>query len=427
MNISRFKIVTALLIIFGVGAGVFSYVKYKKFSEYLIGQINSQTDKKLGRRIKFKRVAFSPLKGVVIDEPCVSRAPDFSKGNFFCARRAVIRPEISRLLRNQLYFSNVELTDPVIKVRETGGKWDFDDLLAFLPVTSKGLHITWNARKVTLTGAKIEVDIGSSGRSIAIENADIALLHYSALAGNFELQLDGDVKTILDVGETTVWFPPVGSIPGKGSRQLLTTKVSFKTDLNFEYAGLTAAFGGVKFSDASFGASTLKNASLDWELFNISKPAPEKNYKAKLQAEGLFIPAQSGGVKGSVNSAMELLSSVIGKTTPRVEDIEMAGLTLAFSLNDSVLRVDRLELNTNFLELKDEYELNGPAKTVNIDFKAKIGNNALELTAKGPMDRPDILPAMSVTLNRKMTEAIRGMNAALLKIFPIITEGKTNV
>ena len=408
MNISRFKVVAILLLAFGLGVSAFVYVKYKNFSEYLIGQMNLQTGKKFGRQIKFKRIAFSPLKGMVIDEPCVSRAPDFSKGNFFCARRAVIRPDIAQLMHNRLYFSNVELTDPVIKVREAGGKWDFDDLLALLPATSKGLHITWNARKLSLTGAKVEVDIGSSGKSIAFENADITLMHYSALAGNFELKLDGDVKTVLN-------------------GQLLAAKTSFKTDLNFEYAGLTSAVGSVEFTGAALGASTLEKAALKWEIFNINKPAREKNYTAGLKAGGLFIPAQSGAVKQSVNSAMELLSQVMGKATPRVEDIEMSGLTLDFALKDGVLNVKRLDLDTNFLELKNEYALNGPARTVDIRFAARTGNNKLNLTATGPMDHPVILPAMSVTLNRKLTDAVRAINAALLKIFPIVEEGQNNV
>ena len=295
----------------------------------------------------------------------------------------------------------------MIKIRESGGKWDFDDLLALLPATSKGLHITWNAKKLCLTAAKVEVDIGSSGRSVAIENADITLLHYSALAGNFELKLDGDIKTVLN-------------------GQLLTAGTSFKTDLNFEYAGLTSAFGEAQFTNAAFGASTLEKAALNWEIFNMDKPAREKNYTAGLKAEGLFIPAQSGGVKRSVNAALELLSQVMGKTTPRVEDIELAGLALDFALNDGVLRVKRLDLDTNFLVLKNEYALNGPARTVDARFAAQIGHNKLELTAKCPIDRPVILPPMSVTLNRKLTEAVRAVNNALLKIFPIVEEGKNN-
>ncbi|MBU2574079.1 MAG: hypothetical protein KKH28_08400 [Elusimicrobia bacterium] len=403
MKISGYKLALAIIAVLVLVSGIFAYVKYKKFSQYLIEQINSQAGKKIGRQVKFKKIAFSPLKGIIIDEPCVSRAPDFSKGNFFCAKRAVIRPDFSTMMGKRLNFANVEFEKPVIKIREAGGKWDFDDLLALLPKTAKGLHLTWNAKRLTLKDAAVEIDIGSSGRSLALENSDFTLLHYSALAGNFELTFNGDAKTILE-------------------KQLLTAKISFKTGLNFEYAGLTSAFGGVEFTGAVFGAATLKKAALNWELFNINKPAAEKNYTAGLKAEGLFIPAQSGGVKKSVNAALELLSSVAGKETPRVEDIEMNSLALDFTLNDRVLRVKRLDLDTNFLNFNSKYELNGPARTVDIDFSARLGSNKLALTAKGPMGSPEILPAMSYTLNRKLLEAVRAVNAGLLKIFPVATE-----
>jgi len=403
MNISKFKIIAILLAVFVAGAGVFAYIKYKKFSGYLIEQINSQAGKKLGRQVKFKKISFSPLEGVVIDEPCVSRAPDFTKGNFFCAARAVIRPELDQLMKNRLYFANIELEKPVVKIRETGGKWDFEDLLALLPKTSKGLYITWNARKLMLKDATLEMDLGSSGNSIAFENADLTLLHYSDLAGNFSLSLSGDLKTILQ-------------------GQLVTAKTSFRTDLNFEYTGLTSAYGGVEFGDAAMGAATLRKVSLNWELFNIHKPAPEKNYTAGARAEGLFIPAQSCGASRSVNSALALLSEIMGKASPRCEDIEMASLALDFALNDGILRVKQLNLDTNFLNLKTAYELNGPARTVDMALAASAGENKLSLTAKGAMDKPEILPVMSVTLNRKLIGFVRAINAALLKVFPVAGE-----
>ena len=400
MNISRFKIALILFVILGLGAGGLAYLKYEKISSSLISQINSQTARKLGRQVKFKKISFSPLEGVVIDEPCVSRAPDFTKGVFFCAARAVIRPELAQLMNNRLYFANIELEKPVIKVREAGGKWDFEDLLALLPKTSKGLHITWNAKKLALKGATLEIDLGSSGFSAAVENADLTLLHYSDLAGNFSLNMSGDVKTVI-----------------KG--QLYTAKASVKTELNFEYAGLTSAFGGLEFDDAAMGAATLKKAALNWELFNINKPAPAKNYTAGLRAEGLFIPAQSCGATQAVNSAMKLLSSAMGKAAPLCEDIEMSGLTLDFALKNGILLLKQLDLDTNFLNLKSKYELNGPANTVDIMLDASAGDNKLNLAAKGSMDKPEILPVMSVTLNQKLTEAVRSINAAFLKIFPI--------
>ncbi|MFA6434405.1 MAG: hypothetical protein WCW52_06890 [Elusimicrobiales bacterium] len=400
MNISRSRLVMILIALFGLCAGSIAYMKYRRFSSYLIDRINSQAGRKLGRQVKFKRISFAPLEGVVIDGPCVSRAPDFTKGNFFCAERAVIRPELAPLMKNRLYFASVKLEKPVIKIRETRGKWDFEDLLALLPKTSKGLYLTWNAKTLAMKDASLEIDLDSSGDSIALENADISLLHYSALAGNFSLKINGAVKTVL-----------------KG--QLAAANAVFKTDLNFEYAGLTSAFGGMEMTEAAMGASTLKKASLNWELFNIDRPAPEKNYTAGFKAEGLSIPAQSCGAAQAVNSAMELLSEIMGRKAPRCEDIELDLLALDLALKDGVLRVKRFDLDTNFLDAAGRYELNGPARTVDLEFAAASGDNKLALTAKGPMSGPEILPAMSATLNRKLTEVIKGINAALLRLFPV--------
>ncbi len=403
MGIVKFKIIAVGIIVAGIGTGIFAYSRYKNFSESIIRQLDSRTGQKLGRLVRFKKIGFSPLKGVVIDGVCVSRAPDFSKGVFFCADRIEIRPDMARLMRNRLSFGELTFTNPVISVREKGGKWDFDDLLARLPKTSKGLYLTWNVNKLVLTGARIEADLASSGRSFALENTDITVRHYSGLAGNFGLELNGGLKSAVN-------------------GRLLTSGVYIKTDLNFVYAGLTAAFGRAELTGAALGAATLENTALSWELFNMNKPAAEMNYTAHLTAEGLFIPEQSGGASASVNAALRTLSSVMGKEAAPVGDIELESLALDLALKDGALRVTHLSMDTNFLDVGAEYELNGPARSVEIRFGARAGKNKLDLTARGPMNAPQIAPAMSATLNRKLTAAIRGINAFLLKIFPV-TQG----
>ena len=152
MNFTRTRLLLAVLLLAAAAAGGFAYFKYRSFSRYLAAQIGGQAGKKLGREVKFKSISFSPLKGVVIKEACVSRRPDFSKGNFFCAEKTIIRPELGALLKNKLYFSRVAFDKPVLKVREKGGRWDFEDLLALLPDTDKGLYLTWNASELVMRG-----------------------------------------------------------------------------------------------------------------------------------------------------------------------------------------------------------------------------------------------------------------------------------
>jgi len=97
----------------------------------------------------------------------------------------------------------------------------------------------------------------------------------------------------------------------------------------------------------------------------------------------------------------------------------MENLTLDSALKGGVLSVKQLDLATNFLNLKNKYELNGPARTVKIELNASAGDTKLDLTASGPMDKPEILPVMSVTLNNRLSDSVRNINAAFLKLFPI--------
>ena len=403
MNFTRFRIVIIALLLLAVGSGAFAYIKYKKISNYLISQISGQAAKKLGRQVKFKSVSFSPLRGVVIKEACVSRAPDFSKGNFFCAAKTVIRPKFSALMKNQVYFSRVAFEKPVIKVRERNGAWDFADLLALIPETSKGLHLTWNTSELTMKDAVLEADLETSGLSLALENANISLEHYSSFGGNYGLSADGLVKTVMN---------------GK----LLSGEVRLKTDANFDYGGLASTKGNLRMEKISYGAITLESLRSGWSLFNMRKPLAEKNYKASLSAEKLVIPGQENSVKAGVSKGLALFSAAMGKSAPKIDDIEMSSLNAAFRLDNSALSFDDLSLRANFINLDAGLAMDGPAKTAEATLNADIGSNKIRMSASGPMSSPSIKPVLSDTLSAKFKEALTNIEGSLLKRFPITGE-----
>lgn len=400
---TRARIILISLLLLVAVAGGFAYFKYRQISNYVVGQISGQASRKLGRQVKFKSAAFSPLKGIVISEACVSRRPDFSKGSFFCAARVVIRPKLSALLRNQVYFSSVSLEKPVLKVREKGGAWDFEDLLALLPDTDKGLHLTWNTSELIMHDAVLEADLETSGLSLALEDADLKLEHYSAYGGNFGLEAEGTVKTVLN---------------GK----LLSSEVKFETEANFEYGGLASAKGGFKAENTAYGAMTLEKFRADWNLFNMRKPLAEKNYSASVSATGLLLPAQESAARDGVASGLALLSAATGKPAPKIEDIEMEKLEAAFRLDDSRLAVKDLALRTNFLSLDAALAIDGPAGTADASLKAEIGQNRLDLSASGPLKNPQLKPLLSATLSEKLKAALLDAENSLLKVFPVTGE-----
>jgi hypothetical protein len=403
MKSTRARIILLALLVLAGGGGAFAYFKYKSLSTYLISQINGATSKKLGRQIKFTNISFSPLEGVVIKNACVSRVPDFSKGDFFCAAKVVIRPQLNALLHNQVYFSKVAFEKPVIKVRERGGQWDFADLLALLPKTDKGLYLTWNANELTMTGATLEADLESSGLSLAMENTDLSIKHYSSFGGNYGLTAGGLVKT---------------AVKGK----LLSADVKLDTDANFDYGGLSSIKGTFSAQKASYGAITLDSLKAGWELFNLRKPLADKNYSATLEASGLVVPAQENSARDSVTKGLDLFSAAMGRPAPKIEDIEMPSLKASFKLDNSELAFKDLALRTNFMDMDASLALNGPARTADAALDLAIGQNKIKMAATGPIKEPAISPALSDTLSAKFKESLAGMENGLLKIFPVTGE-----
>jgi hypothetical protein len=400
MQFTRPRIVLAVLLLAAAGAGGFAYYKYRSFTAYLTGQLGGQLGNKLGREVRFTRVSFSPLKGIVIREACVSRLPDFSKGNFFCAQKTVIRPRFSSLFKKTLYFSSITFDKPVIKLREKNGKWDFEDLLALLPDTEKGLHLTWNTSELNLEDAKIEADMETSGLSLALDGMDIRLDHHSSYGGNYSLEAEGGVKTL-----------------HRG--KLVSAGAELDADLNFDYGGLASTNGRLKVRSLTYGAVSLEKFETDWKFFNMRKPLPERNYSASVSAKALLVPAQAGGARDRVAEALGLFSKAMGKPAPRIEDIEMSSFGAAFTLDDSVLSLKDIRLRANFINLDAALSIYGPAGKADASLTAEIGDNELSMSAAGPISNPKIKPLLSDTLSAKFRQALTGAEDALLKLFPV--------
>jgi len=291
----------------------------------------------------------------------------------------------------------------VIKVRERNGAWDFADLLALIPETSKGLHLTWNTSELTMKDAVLEADLETSGLSLALENANISLEHDSSFGGNYGLSADGLVKTVMN---------------GK----LLSGEVRLKTDANFDYGGLASTKGNLRMEKISYGAITLESLRSGWSLFNMRKPLAEKNYKASLSAEKLVIPGQENSVKAGVSKGLALFSAAMGKSAPKIDDIEMSSLNAAFRLDNSALSFDDLSLRANFINLDAGLAMDGPAKTAEATLNADIGSNKIRMSASGPMSSPSIKPVLSDTLSAKFKEALTNIEGSLLRRFPITGE-----
>ncbi|HNW43718.1 MAG TPA: hypothetical protein PKI19_04385 [Elusimicrobiales bacterium] len=411
MVITRVKLIITGVLVFIAAGGVLTWFQYRKITNYISEQVSGQAAKKLGRQIKFSKVSFSFLEGVTVEDACVSRRPDFSKGNFFCAARVLIRPKATALLKNKVYFSKVVLERPVLKVREENGAWDFADLMALIPETDKGLYLTWNASELVMKDAVLEADLKTSGVSLSLENASLTLKHYSAFGGNYGLETAGLVRYFKSAEK------------GK----LLSAEVSIDAEANFDYGGLASTKGKFTAADATYGAIALEKLAADWSLFNLRKTLAEKNYSINLTAEKLLVPGLENSVKDSVSKGLAMFAAAMGKPEPKIDDIEMSSLKVSFKLDDSVLSIGDIALRTNFMNLDSGISINGPAGTADASLEAEIGANKLKMSASGPMTNPEIKPLLASTLAAKFKQSLAEIEAALLQLFPVTLKGETNV
>ncbi len=379
------------------------YFKYRRFAALVTDQAGAQASKRLGREVRLSGVSFSPLSGVIIRGACVSRRPDFSKGSFFCADRIMIRPRLGALLRNRFYLARVELDKPVIKLREENGRWDFEDLLALLPRTDKGLHLTWNTTELRLRNASVEADMGTSGLSLSVRNADLDLTHYSAFGGNYSVRASGLIST------------------AAGGR-LLSGAAKLDAEANFDYGGLSSTNGSFAATGVSYGAATLGSFNAAWKLFNIRRPLPEKNYSVDAAAADLLVPAHDSQTAGRIAGALRLLSRVTGRQLSFRSDFRAGSLKAAFSLKGSSLSLSGVSLRSDPLSLDAALTINGGARTAEAALDAALGGGRLNLSASGPLARPEIRPLLSSTLEAELRKGLAALENWLLRIFPVTGE-----
>ncbi len=379
------------------------YLKYRRLAAFIADQAGAQASKRLGREVRLSGVSFSPLSGVTIRGACLSRRPDFSKGEFFCADRVIVRPRLGALLRDRFDLARVELDKPVIRLREKDGRWDFEDLLALLPKTNKGLHLTWNTSELYLRNASVEADMGTSGFSLSVQNADLDLTHYSAFGGNYSVRASGLVSTAV------------------GGR-LLSGAAKLDAEADFDYGGLSSTNGSFAASDIVYGAATLGSFNAAWKLFNIRRPLPDKNYSVDAAAADLLVPAHDSEAAGSIAEALRLFSRVTGRQLPAGGDFKAGSLKAALSLKGSSLCLSGVSLRSDPFSLDAALEIDGKARTAEARLDAALGGGRLNLSASGPLARPEIKPLLSSTLEAELRKGLTALENSLLRIFPVTGE-----
>lgn len=388
----------AALVLAGGGAWLFLAKKYGGLGGALAAAMAETASRKAGRDLRIKSVSFSPLGGLILRGVEVSEKPSFRNGVFFSAEKVSLAMPLMPLLRGSVVFSAAEFDGAFFKVREKGGEWNFRDLLALLPDTVKGLHLTWNAKRLVFRDTRIQADLAAAGLSLDMTGTDAVIKHYSSFGGNFNIEASGRAGT--------VW----------GGR-LFTGGYAAEVDLNFTPLGLDSSSGRLKMEDLELGDMRLAELGAGWNFFRIGRGA-ERNYSLEAEASDFFAPGYRSPFRDGVESGLKSLFSALGAAPPKIEDIRAESLSIRASLKNGRLDVGEVRLEADFAGLRAAFAAGAGAGT-KLEIEAEAAGKKFRAIASGSDARPKVEPELSRTLREKLLSARRALKeffTAKLKI-----------
>lgn len=388
----------AALVLAGGGAWIFLAKKYGGLGGALAAALAETASRKAGRELRIKSVSFSPLGGLTLRGVSVSERPSFEKGVFFSAEKARLAMPLLPLLRGSVVFSAAEFDGAFFKVREKDGEWNFRDLLALLPDTVKGLHLTWNARRLVLRDTRVQADLLTPGLSLDMAGTDAVVKHYSSFGGNFNIEASGRAGT--------AW----------GGR-LFTGSYAAEVDLNFTPLGLDSSSGRLKMEDLELGDMRLAELVGRWDFFRIGRGA-ERNYSLEAEASDFFAPGYRSAFRDGVESGLKSLFSALGSAPPEIDDIRADSFSARATLRKGCLRVEDLRLETGFASLSAAFAA-GAGEGTELEIEAGAAGKKFRARASGGDARPKVEPELSRSLREPLLSARRGLKeffTAKLKI-----------
>ncbi len=378
----------AALALAGGGAWLFLAKKYGGLGGAVASALAETASRRAGRELRIKSVSFSPLGGLTLLGVEVSERPSFRNGVFFYAEKARLAMPLMALLRGSVVFSAAEFDGAFFKIRESGGEWNFKDLLALLPDTVKGLHLTWNARRLVFRGARVQADLATAGLSLDMTDTGAVVKHYSSFGGNFNVEASGRAGT--------AW----------GGR-LFTGAYEAKVDLNFTPLGLDSTSGRLKMTGLELGDMRLARLGGRWDFFRIGRGA-ERNYSLEAEADDFFAPGYRSPFRDAVDKGLRSVFSAMGSAPPAIDDIKADRFSARASLKGGRLRVEDLRLEAGFAGLRAAFAA-GAGGGTDLEIETAAAGKKFRARASGSDARPKVEPELSSSLREALLASRRGL------------------
>ncbi len=357
-------------------------------SKKLLKNFSESYSKKLNRQIDFGKISFSFIDGLIIDDINIFEKNNSSKSAYSIKTTALNFETLPLLKRNfilsKIKFKNAKFT----LIREKNGDWDFSDIQAILPKPKDKFYATW-PKQILAENSEIFIIDKMSDNMWSLNNADLRFSkRLSYYGGSFSISAEGILK---------------GSLL---KNSFVSKEIKSNIKAEFQEDNLNSLFGEIKLKDSACNDVHIKNINLKWNFLGINSSEDKQDYTAEFKIEELLVPNIDNSFRKNITEAFKTFSKIYGKEIPEIHELIFKNISAKTSFTKDMFHIKDFKIDSNVFNIKADLKLN---KTDNIDlnFKGKVMDKEMNITAQGPYDSPHIKPEFSFTLRTKLVSFIK--------------------
>ncbi len=351
-------------------------------------KLSSSHAKKLNRKIDLGKVSFSFIDGIVIYDINIFAKNDSAK-SVYSIKKTAIKFKTLPFLKGNFIITKIKLVNAKLTlIRNKSGYWDFSDIQAILPKPKDKFYSHW-PRQIIAENSELFITDKMSNTMWTLNNTDLKFSkRLSYYGGSFSISGEGLFKRSFS------------------NKSFVSKNIKSNIKMKFEENNLNSLFGEINLKDSSCNDVHTKNINLKWDLLNINRKEDKQNYKAELKIEKILVPNIDNSFRKNITKIFKTFSKIYGKELPKIDDLTFKNISAKSSFNKDVFLIQDFKIDSNIFNINAEFKLDKEDK-IDLNFKGKILDKEMTITAKGPYANPHIKPEFSYTIRTKLVSFIK--------------------
>ncbi len=355
------------------------YYKAQKHGEIIVAKASQYLSKKTGRKVNIGSVSYSVVDGLVIKDALIKEKD--GKTDFLSFKRAEIKINEKKFIDGELVFEKVAFYGGKLRIENTQGKWNFEDLLNLLPPSQKPIQLVWNAKEFSFEDFFVSFFLNNM--EISLDKCDLSILHRSSTGGNFFFSLSTKLSGIKE-------------------KKFFSADLQSEGDLVYDYALLKSAKIDTDMENILYDQVSVKSLSFSGHFLDMDKKL-FSNFNSELEIKNLFVPSLKKNFP-SFSLNIEMAEKALGKNILSEKDFSIENLSIYAKSKKSESEIN-FSVKSNLIDIQF-FSLASLDKGDNIKAVLEISDSKMKLNALSDFNKVKFQENLSETLGKSLEKLI---------------------